>query len=166
MSCISSVHYKVVLNGELSDSFQPKCGIRQGDPLSPYIFVLCMEKLSHLIHQKLIDGDWKPVKTSRGGPEILHLFFADDLILFGQASLHQAAIMREALDVFCDLSGQQISFPKSRIHCSNNVNRTFAKELADVCGSPITQNLGNYLGVPLIHGRITKDTYKEIFEKT
>ena len=86
MSCISSVQFKVIVNGEATDSFRPMSGIRQGDPLSPYLFVLCMEKLSHLINQKLVEGSWKPVKTSRNGPVISHLFFTDDLILFGQAS--------------------------------------------------------------------------------
>ncbi|KAK2648505.1 hypothetical protein Ddye_015994 [Dipteronia dyeriana] len=73
--------------------------------------------------------------------------------------------MREALDLFCDISGQQIIFPKSRVHCLNNVSRG-DKELTDVCGSPISQNLGNYLGVPLIHGRVMKGTYIEIIKKT
>ena len=106
MSCISEVNYKVVVNGELSESFVPKCGIRQGDPLSPYIFVLCMENLSHVINQKLIEKSWIPVKISKGGPDIFHLFFVDDLILFGKATLQQAQIMRECLDTFCDISGQ------------------------------------------------------------
>ena len=53
MWCITSVQYKVVLNGELTKAFTPSCDIRQSDPLSPYIFVLYMEKLSHLINQKL-----------------------------------------------------------------------------------------------------------------
>ncbi|KAK0605740.1 hypothetical protein LWI29_030217 [Acer saccharum] len=125
-----------------------------------------MEKLSHLIQQKLSVGDWKPIRISRGGPAISHLFFADDLILFGHASVQQANIMKECLDVFCDLSGQQVSFPKSRVHCSKNVTDHISRALAATCGSPITNDLGNYLGVPLIHGRITKGTYAEIVEKT
>ena len=111
------------MNGEVTDSFNPECGIRQGDPLSPYIFVLCMEKLSHLINQKLRSGLWKCVKVSRGGPEVSHFFFADDLILFGQASTKQAEVMRECLDIFCGFSGQQVSFPKSRVYCSNNIKK-------------------------------------------
>ncbi|KAK0586151.1 hypothetical protein LWI29_001876 [Acer saccharum] len=165
MSCVSSVQFKVLVNGEASDSFRPKCGIRQGDPLSPYLFVLCMEKLSHIIQLKITEGLWKPVKISRGGPAISHLFFADDLILFGQASVKQAQVMKDCIDLFCDVSGQQVSFPKSRVLCSNNVSNGFAKTLAEICGSPVTKDLGKYLGVPLIHGRITKDTYKDILDR-
>ena len=59
MWCVTTVQYKVVLNGELSDSFIPGCGIRQGDPIFPYVFVLCMEKLSHLINHQLDLGNGK-----------------------------------------------------------------------------------------------------------
>ncbi|KAK1584321.1 hypothetical protein Q3G72_031946 [Acer saccharum] len=166
MWCISSVSFKIAMNGEVTDSFNPGCGIRQGDPLSPHIFVLCMEKLSHLINQKLRVGLWKSVKISRGGPEVSHLFFADDLILFGQASITQAETMRECLDTFCEFSGQQVSFPKSRVFCSNNIREGAARAIARVCGSPITHDLGNYLGVPLIHSRVTNQTYRDLVEKT
>ncbi|KAK3212866.1 hypothetical protein Dsin_017572 [Dipteronia sinensis] len=166
MNYVSSVQFKVILNGETSDNCRAKSGIRQGDPLSPYLFVLCMEKMSHIIHHKLTEGIWKPVKISRNGPAISHLFFADDLILFGQDSVQQAQLMKDCIDMFCDISGQQVSFPKSRVLCSNNVSNGFAKTLAEIYGSPVTKNLGKYHGVPLIHCRITKDTYKEILEKT
>ncbi|KAL5760892.1 hypothetical protein ACOSQ2_019730 [Xanthoceras sorbifolium] len=108
MFCITSVHYKVIVNGEASCGFSPEAGIRQGDPLSPYIFVLCMEKLSHIITQKTREGEWRSIKLSRGGPEVSHLFFADDLILFGQASSRQAKVMKHCLDTFCRCSGQQV----------------------------------------------------------
>ena len=148
MWCVTSVQYRVVINGEVSEPFTPGCGIRQGDPLSPYIFVMCMEKLSHLITQKVGFGTWKGVKISTGGPSLSHLFFADDLILFGQATLSQARSMRECLDVFCGLSGQQVSYPKSRVFCSKNVRDSDARLIAGACDSPLTSDLGNYLGVP------------------
>ncbi|KAK3217828.1 hypothetical protein Dsin_011798 [Dipteronia sinensis] len=133
--------------------------------LCPLIFLLfALEKLSHLINLNLKEGDWKAIKFSRGGFEISHLFFADDLILFGKATVRQAEIMKECIDIFCVVSSQQVSFTKSRVFCSRNTS--IAKEIAAVCDSPLTKNLGKYLGVPIIHGRVTKETYKEIVENT
>ncbi|KAK3228045.1 hypothetical protein Dsin_007907 [Dipteronia sinensis] len=100
------------------------------------------------------------------GYEVSHLFFADDLILFGQASTTQAKTIRECLDSFCDLSGQYVSFPKSRIYCSNNIKDSDARSIASVCSSPLIKDLGKYIGVSLIHCRTTNHTYRDLVEKT
>lgn len=73
---------------------------RQGDPNNPYFFVLCMEKLSHLISWEVQHKRWKPLRMRRNGPPISHLFFADDLILFYEVSLEQ---MEEVKRVMMDL---------------------------------------------------------------
>ena len=78
---------KVLWNGEITDTFLPIRGIRQGDSISPYILVLCMERLSHLINSLIEKGKWKPVKLNKTGPQLSHLFFADDLLLFAEASM-------------------------------------------------------------------------------
>ncbi|PRQ51761.1 putative RNA-directed DNA polymerase [Rosa chinensis] len=80
MSCVTTVSYQIIVNGELSNHFSAGRGIRQCDPLSPYLFVLCMEKLSHQINSAVDFGQWKPIASSQSGPSVFHLFFADDLI--------------------------------------------------------------------------------------
>ncbi|XP_048422575.1 uncharacterized protein LOC125469371 [Pyrus x bretschneideri] len=165
MQCVTTVNYQTIVNGELTDSFSPQCGIRQGDPLSPYLFVLCMEKLSHIINGCITTKKWKPVKLSSNGPPVSHLFFADDLILFAEASSTQARLLKDCLDIFCAVSSQQVNFDKSCIYCSPNISRSKAIEIANICGSPLTSDLGHYLGVLLLHSRVNKETYGNIVEK-
>ena len=79
MSCISSVSTSLLFNGGSFEPFKPSRGIRQGDPLSPYIFILCMEFLSQLIQEKCEAKVWCPVKASRSGPSFSHLFFVFEI---------------------------------------------------------------------------------------
>ncbi|KAL0013724.1 hypothetical protein SO802_000793 [Lithocarpus litseifolius] len=85
MSCISTSSLSVLVNECALESFNPSRGIRQGDPLSPYLFIMCMEYLGCLIEEKCSKGLWCPLKASRGNIKISHLFFIDDLILFAKA---------------------------------------------------------------------------------
>jgi hypothetical protein len=86
MHSVTSVMANVKWNGTRTGYFRPRRGIRQGDPISPYLFVLCMDKLSHIILQAVEEGKWKGIKAGRNGPMISHLMFADDLLLFGEAT--------------------------------------------------------------------------------
>ena len=61
MECLSTAQMNVLWNREMTEDFQPGRGIRQGDPISPYIFVLCIERLSHGIFQAVNQGIWKPI---------------------------------------------------------------------------------------------------------
>ncbi|KAK9911967.1 hypothetical protein M0R45_035844 [Rubus argutus] len=165
MSCITTTSFQICINGELTSSFHAKRGIRQGDPLLPNIFILCMEKLSHLIQSVAENGDWKGVRASQSGPKISHLFFADDLMLFADATLDQACTLKNCLDNFCSLSGQTISYEKSLLYVSPNTGRDIATDISTICGSPLTNDLGKYLGMPLIHSRVNKYTYAGILDK-
>lgn len=88
------------MNGEVIESFTPGSGICQGDLLSPYLFVLCIEKLSHIVLEADSNKRWKLVKASQSGPTVSHLFFANDLILFAESSSKQARVMKHCLDKF------------------------------------------------------------------
>lgn len=68
MSCICSTTTAVLINGSRTDFFKPIRGICQGDPVSPYIFILCMEVLSRNIDDVVTSTKWDPVRTSKKGP--------------------------------------------------------------------------------------------------
>ncbi|XP_042023782.1 uncharacterized protein LOC121771052 [Salvia splendens] len=87
------------------ERFIPSRGLRWGCPLSSYLFVLCMESLAHGISQAIRKGVWKPFKFCKNGPILTHLFFADDLLLFGEAELMTAESILHVLEDFCDSSG-------------------------------------------------------------
>ncbi|CAL9024686.1 unnamed protein product, partial [Prunus brigantina] len=130
------------------------------------ILELVMQCINSVHYRAILnDKAWKPIQICQNGPVISHLFFADDLILFGKASVNQATVMKKCLDDFCSLSGQKVSFGKSVICVSPNTSSDLAQAIATICGSPLTSCLGKYLGVPLIHTRVTKATYQEIIDK-
>jgi hypothetical protein len=155
MHSVSSVMTNVKWNGTRDEYFRPQRGIRQGDPISPYLFVLCMDKLSHLIMHAVNVGDWRGIKAGRNGPMVSHLMFADDLLLFGEASEKQMKCVMDILNRFCSLSGQEVSHEKTSILFSKNVNRGLKDRLLHLSGFRETYDLGKYLGVPLI-GRAPK----------
>ncbi|KAK5792155.1 hypothetical protein PVK06_033269 [Gossypium arboreum] len=89
MSTISTSTMQVLWNGIPTSKFRPTRGVRQGCPLSPYLFILCMEWLSYNIHAAIGAGIWTLIRLARNSPPLFHLFFADKLILFGHAEEHQ-----------------------------------------------------------------------------
>uniref|UniRef100_A0A2N9GC57 CCHC-type domain-containing protein n=1 Tax=Fagus sylvatica TaxID=28930 RepID=A0A2N9GC57_FAGSY len=133
-------------------------GIRQGDPLSPYLFILCMEYLSLKILEACDNNSWKAIKASRTGPSFLHLFFTDDLLLCTKASSNCCHIITRILEDFCLQFGQKISLSKSKVFFSPNVNPILRHHLCGILGVSSTHNLGKYLGFPLrSNGRSTRD---------
>jgi hypothetical protein len=124
MHCVTSSSLSIIWNGNKLPSFTPAKGLRQGDLLSPYLFVMCMEILSHMILEAVDDSRWKPVTLSKNGPYLSHLFFADDVLLFSKATTSQARVMEETFTKFFDSSGLKISISKSRAFFSNVVTRS------------------------------------------
>ena len=107
MHCIKTTNMSVIWNGQKLDRFKPTRGIRQGDTIYSYLFVLCMERLGHLINQAVTNGRWKPVRLSKYGPPLSHFFFADDLLLFTEASQDQIRTILDRLNTFCSASKQK-----------------------------------------------------------
>lgn len=133
--------------------------------MSPYIFVMCMERLSQTISKSVASIHWEPIKLGKRGPPFSHLFFADDLIIFSSTSPSQIQLIQTILAEFCQASGQVVSQNKSRIHFSANVKRHEANDICDTLQFQRTDHLGRYLGVPLLHSRVISDTYKYLIDK-
>ncbi|KAL5552280.1 hypothetical protein UlMin_002456 [Ulmus minor] len=101
MICCSTVLMTLMINGAPFQSFKSKWGLRQGDPILPYMFILCMDVLSRLINMKAEEGLIKGFRMSRHTPPINHLFFVDDVFLLGKCSVNEAFYFKECLDMFC-----------------------------------------------------------------
>ena len=122
MECVSSVSYWVRFNNTETDDFAPTRGLRQGDPLYPYVFLLYSEGLlSMLSHEKEV-GNLEGIKVCRNAPSISHLLFADDSLILMKADLINATSLRQVLDEYCASSGQLVSEGKCGIFSSQNMN--------------------------------------------
>lgn len=147
MWCVRSTKFfYFIWNGSKLESFQPSKGLRQGDPISTYLFVLCVEKLAPSIQHKVDLGLWNPIHVSRGGPGLSHLFLADDVLLFCKATVNQVNLISKTQVEFCDVSGLKVNFEKSKAMCSSKIPRHRKERLAHCSSIRIVEDLGTYLG--------------------
>jgi len=123
MMCVERVDYSVIVNKDMVVPIIPGRGLRQVDPLSPYLFILCAEGLSALIRDAEGRGELQGVSVCRNAPVLSHLLFADDCFLFFQAEESQANVMKRILTTYEEASGQAISLPKSKVYYSRNVHQ-------------------------------------------
>lgn len=82
MNCVMTFSYSVLVNGQKHRFIKPKKGLRQGDPISPFLFLLCAEGFSSLLKSKEEQWCLKGIKICRNGPQISHLLFADDSLIY------------------------------------------------------------------------------------
>jgi hypothetical protein len=94
MACVRSVRYQVHFNSEETDMFVPTRGLRQGDPLSPYLFLLCVEGLSSLLLHEEEVGGIDGVRVCRNAPSVSHLLFADDSLILMKADMNNATSLQ------------------------------------------------------------------------
>ena len=153
MNCISTVSYSILVNGEPHGFLKPSRRIRQGDPISPYLFLLCVEGLHYLISNAKDRGSLQGTSLCRNGPKIIHLFFADDCLLFSKATLGDCATIQEILNTYENASGQQVNREKIAIFFSKATPMTSQNAIKDSLGVPIIRQYEKYLGLPSLVGR-------------
>ncbi|KAA3484791.1 Retrovirus-related Pol polyprotein LINE-1 [Gossypium australe] len=132
MSSISSSFMQILWNRVPTQKFKPNRGIRQGCPLSPYLFVLCMEWLGHFIRTKIETRKWDSIQLSCTDPSISHLFFADYLVIFCKAQFDQSRLLESILTQFCEVSGHRISVRKNNIFFSKNTEADVRNQISQL----------------------------------
>ncbi|KAA3460855.1 reverse transcriptase [Gossypium australe] len=153
MRCISSISYPVVINGKVGQRFQPIRGLKKGDPLSPYLFLIYSEDLSALMRFARQEGLLEGARICRRSPKTSHLLFADDCILFDEASKNGANVLKAILKEYEEVLGQCVDYEISMMFYNSNM----FDQVSNVCNS---KNLKRYLGLPNMVGRRKKITFQ------
>lgn len=165
MVCVSTVSYSFLINGSPQGKVIPSRGLRQGDSLSPYLFILCSEVLSSLCSQAQARGAFPGIKVVRSAPAITHLLFADDTMFFcrtDQASCHTLASI---LKQYEEASGQKINLLKSSITFSSKTPIEVRQRVKECLQIQNEGGVGKYLGLPEHFGRRKRDIFASIMDK-
>jgi hypothetical protein len=134
MGCVKSVSYSIIVNGQPVGNIKPSRGIRQGDPLSPYLFLLCAEALSAMLTRAEKKGVLTGVPTSKKGPTLSHFFFADDSLILCKANSVEWRRLTKILDKYEAASGQKLNKEKTSIFFSRNTSPEKRMEITQLSG--------------------------------
>ena len=162
MMCVTTVTYSVLINGEPRGRISPSRGLRQGDPISPYIFLLCSEGLFAMQKREEIVGRIKGVSVCHGASQVSHILFADDSIIFCRASVREGQRVMKVLADYEQESGQKLNKEKTSLFFSRNTSRDCQEEIKELFGAQIIQQHERYLGLPPLVGREKKKAFSQV----
>ncbi|RVX07677.1 putative mitochondrial protein [Vitis vinifera] len=163
--CVCTVSYKVVFGGELLGPIYPTRGLRQGDPLSPYLFILAAEGLSALLKQGERCGVLHGCSVARGAPTVSHLFFVDDSYLFFKATESESRSLKQILLRYQNLSSQEINLNKSALIFSRNTDDVVKRGICSILQVEEQVDPGIYLGMPTVVGKNKQQLFEFVRRK-
>ncbi|XP_060964627.1 uncharacterized protein LOC133033648 [Cannabis sativa] len=162
---LCSVKYHIVSSGYTMGPIIPSRGLRQGDPISPYLFLICAEGLSALIQhyeeRKFIHG----CKVANGAPIVSHLLFADDSFLYCKATEREVSNVQRMLEVFANASGQRVNFEKSSVFFSTNTTTQMRQIICNRLSIREAEERSKYLGLPSSIGRNKMAAFSYVVDK-
>jgi hypothetical protein len=165
-SCISSSSLSILVNDQPTPYFFPQRGLRQGCPLSPYLFVIAINELSLSLQEALTQSSLQGITLAEGAPPIHSLLFADDLILCGTANLQEAQAIHTILYDFCHQSVQTPNLNKSSIYFSTNVSEQVKHQIRTIFLVPNLIPNTMHLGHPMIFSHKDRNrAYNFIYSK-
>ncbi|XP_074322978.1 uncharacterized protein LOC141659936 [Apium graveolens] len=165
MLCVKTVTYNFCFNDSIIGPITPRKGLRQGDPLSPYLFLLYVEGLSNALDEASGNSSITGCKICPTAPSVTHLLFADDSFLFFQASVEKATNIKELLLSYETCSGQSVNFQKSGVYFSANVNNAKQDEISAILGVHNDLTKIKYLGLPSLVGRSKRRVFSYLKDK-
>ena len=157
--------FSILINGQPTDIFTPKRGLRQGDPLSPYLFILCAEVLSGLIAKGQAEGNIHGIKIANSAPPISHLFFADDSLFFCRSDPEEAKYILDTLQLYQSISGQKVNLEKSEMVFNSNLSEDIKRRFQAQLPISISNKISKHLGMPTHFGRSKVQDFNFIMER-
>jgi hypothetical protein len=157
--CVTSPSFSILINGSHFGLFNTARGLRQGDPLSPFLFILGIEVISHLLLRQESLDLLKGIEIARNCSPITHFLFANDLILFAKATSSKASTLKSCLDKYCMWFGQAINISKSSIHFSKNIAMSTINSISGIFPFKHASVSSKYLGLPLFFGKSKVATF-------
>lgn len=162
MECVRTVSYEVLINGSPYGHITPTRGLRQGDPLSPYLFLFCAEVLSQMLHSAEVNNQVHGMKLTRHCPSISHLFFADDSLFFCRSTSEDCKFLASLFERYEAPSGQKINYSKSSIIFGMKIPNQKRERLQQILGINKIGGGGKYLGLPEQFGRKKIELFEHI----
>uniref|UniRef100_A0A803P3X8 Reverse transcriptase domain-containing protein n=1 Tax=Cannabis sativa TaxID=3483 RepID=A0A803P3X8_CANSA len=159
MGCVKTVTFSVLLNGEARGHIIPQRGLRQGDPLSPFLFLICSEGLSCLLNEASRENKIHGLRFGNMENRLTHLLFADDSLVFLEATMEEGQALMEILRTYSTLSGQCINYTKSNLCVGRKIHHIEGQRLATSLGVTFIENHTKYLGLPAFVGRNKKEAF-------
>uniref|UniRef100_A0A2N9H629 Reverse transcriptase domain-containing protein n=1 Tax=Fagus sylvatica TaxID=28930 RepID=A0A2N9H629_FAGSY len=146
-------------------SFIPSRGLRQGDPLSPYLFILSQDILSRIIENQFNGGGLSGVKASIGSPAITHVMYADDIVMFSKATRNEASNLNHCIEKYCKWSGQLVNRNKSGLFFSKHTQKPVIRSIKQLLQMKSLKNDAMYLGSPMFTSSSSIKDFKYLQDK-
>ena len=159
MVCISTVKFTILQDSMELGPVIPQSGLRQGDHLSPYLFIICAETLSSLIQAKESSRHIHRCRIARGAPIISHFFFANDCFIYFRANENEVHNVSQALLEYGAATRQRVNFNKSSISFSRNVCASQQDTIYTILEVRGTSDYDKYLGIPFLIGRSKQQVF-------
>ena len=164
MALVTSSNFSILVNGSPSENFLPSRGLKLGDPLSPFLFILMMEGHGRLIKQEKEEGKIKGLQLSENGKSLTHQQFVDDTMLQVIPMVREALAYKQILKYFAMAAGTEVSLTKSTIFFFNT-DIAIKRNISRILGFQRDMLPSKYLGVPLTNKPLSKIVWEPMTNK-